>query len=114
VFVGSPFPSNASGLAFPGETSAGAADAFIRKYDGNGNEVWTDQFGSTAFDGSFGVAVDAGGVFVVGECRADAADYPRGGSAEAEHADQHAGTSGDDGLSQSAQRSQAAWTLDPG
>lgn len=69
-FVGSPFPSNGPGLSFPGETSAGAADAFIRKYDGNGNEVWTDQFGSTAFDGSFGVAVDAGGVFVTGECRA--------------------------------------------
>jgi uncharacterized protein (TIGR03437 family) len=50
----------------PGQTSAGGTDAFARKYDGNGNEVWTRQFGSTGRDEAAGVAVSATGVYVAG------------------------------------------------
>lgn len=32
--------------AFPGYTNAGGRDAFIRKYDAAGNELWTRQFGT--------------------------------------------------------------------
>ena len=35
---------------FPGQTSSGSTDAFVRKYDANGNEVWTRQFGTSAQD----------------------------------------------------------------
>jgi len=40
--------------------------AFMRKYDLNGNELWTRQFGSPAVDWATGVAVDFTGVYVVG------------------------------------------------
>ena len=51
----------------PGQTSNGKGDAFLRKYDGDGNEVWTRQFGSRERDEAYGVEVDgAGNVYVVG------------------------------------------------
>ncbi|MBI4685574.1 MAG: SBBP repeat-containing protein [Nitrospirae bacterium] len=33
--------------SLPGQISSGNADAFIRKYDSEGNELWTHQFGSS-------------------------------------------------------------------
>ena len=36
--------------AMPGQTNAGEGDAFLRKYDSEGNEVWTWQFGTAGFD----------------------------------------------------------------
>jgi len=51
----------------PGQTSAGAEDAFVRKYDGSGNEQWTRQFGSATYDSAGGVAVDATGVYLGGD-----------------------------------------------
>src|SRR2546425_1032036 len=36
--------------AFPGQTSAGSADAFVIKYDTSGNVLWTRQFGSSGYD----------------------------------------------------------------
>ena len=54
--------------ALPGQTSAspGVKDAFVRKYDANGSELWTRQFGTIGQDEAFGVAADASGVSVVG------------------------------------------------
>ncbi|OLE32826.1 MAG: hypothetical protein AUI36_28850, partial [Cyanobacteria bacterium 13_1_40CM_2_61_4] len=52
--------------ALAGQTSAGSSDAFVRKYDASGNEIWTRQFGTAGADSATGVAVDAGGVYVVG------------------------------------------------
>jgi hypothetical protein len=50
----------------------GEADAFVRKYDADGGEVWTRQFGTSEFDEAFGVAVDgAGHVYVVGGTAGD-------------------------------------------
>ncbi len=52
---------------FPGETYAGGdADAFLRKYDGDGNVLWTRQFGTPEVDGPGAVAVDVTGVYVDG------------------------------------------------
>jgi outer membrane protein assembly factor BamB len=50
----------------PGQTSAGNADAFVRRYDPAGNEVWTRQFGSSSFDQARGVAVTGSGVYLAG------------------------------------------------
>jgi uncharacterized protein (UPF0548 family) len=50
----------------PGQVNAGGADAFVRKYDVNGNVVWTRQFGTASSDTAYGVAVDATGVYVAG------------------------------------------------
>ncbi len=51
----------------PGLISAGEGDVFLRKYDLNGNQVWTRQFGTPYDDGADGVAVDASGVYVAGD-----------------------------------------------
>ena len=54
------------GGASPGQTSTGESDAYVRKYDAAGNEVWTRQFGTADEDGASGVCVDASGVYVAG------------------------------------------------
>lgn len=53
----------------PGQTSSGFDDAFFRKYDLDGNVVWTRQFGTSTFDAATDVAVDASGVYVIGLTR---------------------------------------------
>jgi hypothetical protein len=56
---------------FPGQTSAGGWDAFIRKYTPAGDEVWTRQFGGGGADSAAAVSVDhAGNAYVVGGTRA--------------------------------------------
>jgi hypothetical protein len=50
-----------------GQAQIGDYDAFVRKYDLNGNEQWTRQFGiSTSTVLANGVAVDGTGVYVAG------------------------------------------------
>jgi uncharacterized protein (TIGR03437 family) len=56
--------------ALPGQTSAGGAgdvDAFVRKYDFNGNELWTRQFGTADADNAYGIAADSSGIYVTGD-----------------------------------------------
>jgi beta-propeller repeat-containing protein len=60
--------------SLPGQTKSGPYDAFVRKYDVNGNEQWTRQFGTTATVEAFGVAVDGSGVYVAG--RVDCCNGP--------------------------------------
>lgn len=36
----------------------GGADAWIAKFDGEGNQIWYDRIQSSAYEGAFGVAVD--------------------------------------------------------
>ncbi len=53
--------------ALPGQPHFGNSDAFLRAYDGLGNELWTRQFGAEGGDVAVDVAVDEGGsVYVVG------------------------------------------------
>ena len=52
-----------------GQTSLGSVDAFVRRYnvDGNVSNVsWTQQFGTSGYDYASGLAVDATGVYVAG------------------------------------------------
>ena len=57
--------------ALPGQSSAGMIDAFVRKYDPAGTEVWTRQFGGGGGETAAGVALDGGGnAYVVGGTRA--------------------------------------------
>jgi len=44
---------------FPGFTNAGGSDAFVRKYDSDGNILWTQQFGTSDYDGGTGIALDS-------------------------------------------------------
>lgn len=50
----------------PGQTSSGSMDAFVRKYDVLGTELWTHQFGTSLHDEARGIAVDASGIYVAG------------------------------------------------
>lgn len=53
--------------ALPGQTGNGGSDAYVRRYDPNGSEVWTRQFGEPAYDHANAIAFDATGVYVAGE-----------------------------------------------
>ena len=53
--------------SLPDQTSEGGLDAFIRKYNSDGDEEWTRQFGTSERDVASGVSADSsGGVYVVG------------------------------------------------
>lgn len=61
-------------------SSAGGSDAFVRKYDGEGNLVWTRQFGTSSPESIGGVVSDASdGVFVVGSTEGDIEGSNTGG-----------------------------------
>ncbi|MCA9579009.1 MAG: hypothetical protein H6726_03410 [Sandaracinaceae bacterium] len=53
---------------FTGQTSAGSWDAFVRKYDAAGTELWTRQFGTASDEHASSVSVAAdGSVLVAGD-----------------------------------------------
>lgn len=54
------------GGALTAEKGPGGADAFVRKYDLGGTELWTRQFGTGDTDRATAIAVDANGVYVAG------------------------------------------------
>ena len=41
---------------FPGQTNVGGSDSFIRKYNSDGDEEWTRQFGTSGGVSTNGVA----------------------------------------------------------
>ncbi|NOY90597.1 MAG: hypothetical protein GXP55_05250 [Deltaproteobacteria bacterium] len=47
--------------ALPGQTSAGGRDAFVRKYDSAGRELWVREFGTADADNAVEVSADASG-----------------------------------------------------
>lgn len=49
--------------ALVGQTGFGGTDVFIRRYDANGVEGWTRQFGTPADDKAVGVAVAPGAIY---------------------------------------------------
>jgi hypothetical protein len=49
-----------------GSSAPDDADAVVRKYDANGNVLWTRQFGTAEGDSADAVAVDGGGITVGG------------------------------------------------
>ena len=66
--AGSLFVIGQTSGVLPGQTNAGMIDAFLRRYDPSGAEVWTRQFGSSERDIPKGVTLDdAGNVYVVGQ-----------------------------------------------
>ena len=51
----------------PGQTNFGGGDAFVRKLDGDGDELWTRQFGSTSSDWASSVAISSSAsIYVAG------------------------------------------------
>jgi len=55
-----------------GGSNVGNTDAFLSKFNSSGNVVWTTQIGTSSYDGSFSVALDAvGNVYISGETGGD-------------------------------------------
>ena len=44
-----------------GNTSAGANDLFVVKYNSSGTKQWTKQLGTSSYDQAYGVAIDSSG-----------------------------------------------------
>lgn len=56
--AGNQYIVGSTGGALPGQINSGAPDAFLRKYDTNGHELWTRQFGTESHDEAIGVKID--------------------------------------------------------
>lgn len=53
--------------ALPGQVSQGLSDAYLEKYDADGELIWTRQFGTSGGDGANSVAIGADGeIYVAG------------------------------------------------
>ena len=56
-----------AGSALPNQSHNGSADVYVRRYTADGDEVWTEQFGTATADVAYGIAVDATGIYVAGK-----------------------------------------------
>lgn len=64
---GGAYVSGVTSGTLDGQSSAGASDAFIAKFDANGNKQWLKQFGSASWDEAWATASDkSGNVYVAG------------------------------------------------
>jgi len=53
--------------ALDGQSLLGKVDAFVQKYDSDGNELWTRQFGGSVDDRAYGIAIDSvNNIYVAG------------------------------------------------
>jgi hypothetical protein len=60
------FVAGYTSAAFPGQERHPRPDAFVRRNDEDGAEIWTDQFGSDVYDYAYAIAADETGVYVAG------------------------------------------------
>ena len=68
--AGNIYVAGTTGNVLPGSpvTNRGGIDLFVVKFNGSGERLWTQQKGSSGFDGANGIAVGKpGGVYVTGE-----------------------------------------------
>ena len=50
-----------------GQVPSGDTDGFVQKYDSSGSLIWTRQFGQKTSDYATGIAINASGLYVIGE-----------------------------------------------
>lgn len=63
--------------------AGGSTDAFVAKYDANGNLLWTRLLGTTGDDGAYGIAADASGnVYVTGNTTGSFATFTNAGGTD--------------------------------
>jgi hypothetical protein len=68
-----------TGGALDENVNAGGLDAFISKYDSDGNRQWTTLLGTPALDSAYSIAVDSNGnSFISGGTRGDLGDNNQG------------------------------------
>ena len=60
------YVAGATSFTLTGQCSAGSGDAFLKRFDAEGSELWTRQFGTGRYEDVAGIVVDPGSIFVVG------------------------------------------------
>ena len=60
------YVAGTTGGTLPGQVATSLGDAFLRKYDASGTELWTRQYGTANVDVARGVALDSTGIYVAG------------------------------------------------
>ncbi len=63
---GGSYVAGFTNFALEGQTYHHRSDAFLRRYDADGNELWTEQFGTNGTDRALAVAVSGNDVYVAG------------------------------------------------
>ena len=61
-----------------GEGNAGSYDAWVAKYDSEGNQQWIEQFGTAELDNAYGISVSGDSVFVTGATEGSLGDTNSG------------------------------------
>jgi Domain of unknown function (DUF1996) len=64
---GGTYVAGFTNLALAGQTYRHRSDAFLRRYDATGTELWTREFGTSGTDRALAVAAEGSAVFVAGE-----------------------------------------------
>jgi hypothetical protein len=78
---GGSYVAGFTNFALDGQDYRHRYDAFVRKYDPDGNVVWTRQFGTSGVDQVLAITADGGGVTVVGSTEGRfPGQQPAGGS----------------------------------
>jgi uncharacterized protein (TIGR03437 family) len=62
--------------ALTGQCAAGSSDAFVTRFDMDGRELWTRQFGTSGYEDVAGITVDTGNIFVAGSQFAGSIQFP--------------------------------------
>ncbi len=57
----------------------GPRDAWLAKFDSNGNQLWSQQFGTAGVETAWGLANDGSNIYVVGDTSGDLANTNQGG-----------------------------------
>ena len=68
--------AGATGRALTGQCAAGSSDAFVKRFDTDGDELWTRQFGTLRCEDVAGIAVDPGSIFVAGSQFVGSIQFP--------------------------------------
>ena len=79
--LGNVYISGSTTSSLGGAFQGGLYDAFVSKYDSDGNRAWTRQLGSTGHEVSYGVSADGlGNVYISGWTTGDLYETNAGGS----------------------------------
>ena len=62
-----------------GGANLGLRDAWLTKYDSNGNQLWSEQFGTAGIESIWSIANDGSNIYVVGDTSGDLANTNQGG-----------------------------------
>src|SRR5439155_878451 len=77
------YVAGATGGTLAGETNSGGIDAFLKKSDASGMELWTRQIGSSDEDIAWAVAVNTSSVYLAGSTQATLPGQTTGGGYDA-------------------------------